>query len=521
MAFGPADDSTVRARCEGAVIRQVDVQCLDIFDPVPVGRFSGIYSGMNKLHIRTRSSTVRSLVLVEPGQVWNSDRILETERLLRQVEYLEPAVIRSRLVNDSVDVQVVTHDQWTTQPELNLERGGGVTYGSVGFSERNLLGMGLGLSLAYRNEPTGHTRSAELSSRRLFGSQLEGQLKAASGTTGTSDAVALGEPFRSLDDPRSWSASWWRTNAEQLLFSSGSVVASFPFRFEQAMAERGFGHVFPDGQVRRYTLGMALYDRNYGPTVASPNVPVTFPGGEEELKMRWAFGRATFWTPHWIERRGIEMFDQVEDFDVGALVSLEGGMVMRMLGSTADEAIAKLRFETGTETRRFGFGYAHALMSTRIRGGPLETLAHIDSRWIQQPSQSVTLVVAALGESADRAPREVQYIIGGLNGLRAYPVQALAGTQVWRLNGETRWVAARDVLSLVSLGGAAFVDAARAWGPGSNGEPWHHDAGFGLRLSFPHAAMHQVARFDVAFPLSPTRDGRREAVFSFGSSQAF
>jgi hypothetical protein len=237
--------------------------------------------------------------------------------------------------------------------------------------------------------------------------------------------------------------------------------------------------------------------------------------------MRWAFGRATFWTPHWIERRGIEMFDQVEDFDVGALVSLEGGMVMRMLGSTADEAIAKLRFETGAETRRFGFGYAHALMSTRIRGGPLETLAHIDSRWIQQPSQSVTLVVAALGESADRAPREVQYIIGGLNGLRAYPVQALAGTQVWRLNGETRWVAARDVLSLVSLGGAAFVDAARAWGPGSNGEPWHHDAGFGLRLSFPHAAMHQVARFDVAFPLSPTRDGRREAVFSFGSSQAF
>jgi hypothetical protein len=92
---------------------------------------------------------------------------------------------------------------------------------------------------------------------------------------------------------------------------------------------------------------------------------------------------------------------------------------------------------------------------------------------------------------------------------------------VWRFNGEARWVAARNVWSLVSLGGAGFVDAARAWGFGGNREPWHHDAGFGLRLSFPHASLHQVARFDIAFPLSPSRDGKREAVFSFGSSQAF
>jgi hypothetical protein len=521
MAFGPASDSVVRARCEGAIVRQVDVQCLDIFDPVPVGQFSMVYRGMNKLHVRTRSSTVRALLLVEPGQPWSADRVVESQRLLRDLEYIEPAVIRSRLVDDSVDVLVVTHDQWTTQPELNLERGGGITYGSVGFSERNLLGMGLGLSLAYRNEPTGHTRSGQLSSRRLLGSHLEGQFKSSTGTTGTSHAVSLGQPFRALDDTRSWSGSWWRTNAEQLLFKSGAVVASFPFRFEQGQIERGFGHRFPEGLVRRFTIGMSLYDRNYGPTVAEPGLPITFPAGEEELKLRWVSGRVTFWTPHWIERRGIELFDPIEDFDVGSLVSMEGGMVMRMLGSTADEGIAKLRLDTGHETRHFGFGFAHGQVSTRIRGGPLETLGHLDARWIQQPSRSTTLVVAALGESAERAPREVQYIIGGLNGLRAYPVQALAGSQVWRFNGEARWVAARNVWSLVSLGGAGFVDAARAWGFGGNREPWHHDAGFGLRLSFPHASLHQVARFDIAFPLSPSRDGKREAVFSFGSSQAF
>jgi hemolysin activation/secretion protein len=130
-------------------------------------------------------------------------------------------------------------------------------------------------------------------------------------------------------------------------------------------------------------------------------------------------------------------------------------------------------------------------------------------------------VVAGHGEVAADAPREVQSVVGGLNGLRAYGVQALAGTQIWRFNGEARWVAARDMLDLASVGAATFVDAARAWGTGSDDSFWHHDVGVGLRLSFPHASLHQVARLDVAFPLSPTRDGRRSPVFSFGSSQAF
>ena len=110
-----------------------------------------------------------------PGQPWTADHIIESQRLLRDLEYIEPSVIGSRLVGDSVDVLVVTHDQWTTQPELNLERGGGRTFGSAGFTERNLLGLGLGVSLSFRNEPTGRTRTAVMNGRRLFGSQLEGQ----------------------------------------------------------------------------------------------------------------------------------------------------------------------------------------------------------------------------------------------------------------------------------------------------------------------------------------------------------
>ena len=520
-AYGPASDSVVRARCEGATIRRVDVHCLSIFDPVPESRFSPVYSGANRLHVRTRQATVRSQLLIAPGQVWTADRVLESQRLLRDLEYIEPEVIGSRLVGDSVDVLVVTHDQWTTQPELNVERGGGITYGSVGLTERNMLGLGLAVSLAFHSEPTGKSRSFALTGERLFGTQLEAQAKASTGTAGVSNSYYILDPFRSLDDTRSWTTSWSRADANQFLYENGLVYATFPFMQRMAQAEIAYGGRSTDGVVHRVAVGMALHDRHYGPTEFSPISTIDVASGEEELKLRWGSMRYTLWRPNYIERHGIELMDPVEDFDVGALVSLEGGLAMRALGSTADEGIGKARLEVGHETRRFGFGYVHSRFFTRLRRVPVETLAQVDARWVQQPGRDLALVVAAHGEVAADAPREVQSTVGGLNGLRAYGVQALAGTQVWRFNGEARWVAARDVFALASLGGAAFVDAARAWGTGSDGAPWHHDAGFGLRLSFPHASLHQVARFDIAYPLSPTRDGRRTPVFSFGSSQAF
>src|SRR5207247_10461140 len=117
------------------------------------------YRGANRLHVRTRQATVRSQLLIAPRQPWAADRIIESQRLLRDLEFIEPETILSRLVDDSVDVLVVTHDQWTTQPEVNLERGGGVQYGSAGFTERNLVGLGVAVSGTFRRGPTGPTRS--------------------------------------------------------------------------------------------------------------------------------------------------------------------------------------------------------------------------------------------------------------------------------------------------------------------------------------------------------------------------
>jgi hemolysin activation/secretion protein len=193
----------------------------------------------------------------------------------------------------------------------------------------------------------------------------------------------------------------------------------------------------------------------------------------------------------------------------------------RFLGSSADEGFGEVRAAGGVQAGERNFGLASFQLASRLLPSPREAVARFEARWNSQIVPRHTLALGVLGAAGARTARDYQVIVGGLNGLRAYPVHALAGTQVWRFNAESRWFLVSDYFQVVSLGAAAFYDAARAWGPGSFDLGWHHDVGFGLRLSLPHSALNRVTRFDVAFPVDPTRDGRREAVFSFGSSQAF
>jgi hypothetical protein len=65
-----------------------------------------------------------------------------------------------------------------------------------------------------------------------------------------------------------------------------------------------------------------------------------------------------------------------------------------------------------------------------------------------------------------------------------------------------------------------FLDAARVRAPGAGDSGLRRNVGLGLRLSLPRAALHRVARLDVAWSLGGARE-RSGPVLSFGSSQAF
>ena len=502
-------------------MRTVTITPGTIFEPLPGGRFASAYAIANRLHVTTREVTVRAAVLLEPGQPFSAALAHETERKLRGLEFLVPDSIEVTPVGDSVDVHVHTQDQWTTSPELNLEHGGGRTFGMFAFTERNLLGLGTTLSLSYREDPTGISRNLQIADGDVFGTHLHAGFLAGTGSSGKVNAASLSLPFYAEKAPTAFGGSWSRSVSEAVLFQEELEAARFARQLERAELFWGRGHQGSSGVVRRSLIVFESLDRRFGPTQLDPGAPLEFAGPTEELRLRRIEGEVRLWRPHFVERTGVEQFDRVEDFDLGPSGSIRLGVAPQFLGSSADEGHARARLEGGLDGGRLGFALGRGSFDTRLRSGLREALAQFEGRLVAQPLRDHTTVFAAMLAAGYRMPRDFQAEVGGLSGLRGYAVHALTGPQVWRLNAEHRWVARRNIGDLLSIGGATFWDAGRAWGPGSNAGPWHYDAGVGLRLSLPRSALNRVARFDVAWPISPTRDGHRSPVLSFGSSQAF
>jgi hypothetical protein len=507
------------AGLDGLPIRSVSLAIGDVFDTSTAGPLRPLYRIANTLHIRTRESTVRAQLLFAPGDPWSERRAREQERLMRALEFLEPHPIRAVRVGDSVDVRVATRDAWTTEPEFNLERGGGKLYGSVGLSESNLLGYGKAVGAFYREDPSGTTRAIGYDDPAVYDTHVRFRYAASNGTAGASDGLELWRPFYAEDTRYSWGVRWVRTGAVARLYQNASEVASFERDRDEVETWFGLGKR-TDGTVRRVTLSFYALDRMFGPSVLQPGAPPEFAGDEEQLKLRRVGLEGRLWRPHFVERRGVNRLDRIEDFDLGPSITLYGGYSPEALGSTQDEAYVQGRLALGTLTP-LGFGILRATASSRLQDGPLEFVRRAEARWVVQPDDHTSLVLAAYGVAGDDVARDFQEVIGGLNGLRAYTVHAVADKEVVRLNAEPRLMLRDDIGGIFSFGVAAFYDAARAWGPAADGTPWFNDAGFGIRLAPPSEALGPVFRFDLAWPLSERPGGGREPVFSFGSNQAF
>jgi hypothetical protein len=176
--------------------------------------------------------------------------------------------------------------------------------------------------------------------------------------------------------------------------------------------------------------------------------------------------------------------------------------------------------DAGT-ANRFGFGWVRSSVSSRLRRDFREVFTGVDARWMVPSHSRHVLVANANGIIGENTERDFEVVVGGLNGLRAYPIHQVAGRRMLRLNLEQRWLVARNVRDLFALGIVTFADAAKAGGPGSGGAGLYAAGGAGVRLSFPRWSPAQIVRVDLSWPISPTRDGQRIPVLTFGSSQAF
>lgn len=503
----------------GTPISAIEVRTRPIFDPAPGTLGAPLLRLANRLHARTRPFTVRSHLLFREGDPWDPDVVEETARNLRRLQFLTPEWIAPERRGDSLTVVVETRDLWSTLLDFNVERGGGQTYGAIAFTERNLLGLGKEFSAGYSEDPVGISRYLYLYDPAVGGGRARFRVGGATGSDGASNEFYAGMPFYALDAPYALGADGQRATTVARLFERGSEVARLDRRVETVKVEGGVG-VRQGDIVRRLTGSFLFYNRRLGASTVVPGAPADFAGGEDNLRIRRVSTTITVWRPDFIERSFVDEMGPIEDFDVGQTAVMELGVAPAFLGGTADEAYVRFGLDAGT-SQPFGFGRVRISTESRVRSELIEIVRRFDGRWVTPWQPRHALVLSALGIEGSRVPRDFQVVYGGLNGLRAYSVHALAGRRAWRFNAEDRWTLPQDIGGQLRTGAAAFYDGARAWGPGSGGSDWFHSVGVGVRFSLPRVAPSQILRLDVAWPIQPTRDGRRDPVVTFGSKQAF
>lgn len=514
---GPAADP---ATLEGRPIRRIEIDTRGVFGTDSASALDGFYRFAERLHIRTRPGTVRHLLLLREGRSWSARRAEESGRVLRSSGFLEPVLVEGRPAGDSVDVKVVTRDEWSTDPQFSLAGGGDRIYGTIGISEDNLLGLGKSFGFFYREDPAGISRGIRYDDPALLGTQVRLHYLASDGSAGAVDELGLEQPFFSQESRWRAGGAWRRVADRARLYQEGEEAAVFDRRLDDLRFWLGAGHG-TDGQVLRATALFVSRTRYFGPSETQPGAPPAFGGPADSLTLRGPGLELEWWRPRFVSRRGLEEVGRIKDYDLGPSLRLLAEGSLRSLGGTNDEALVRADASLGAAAGA-GFVLGEVGVRSRISSeGALETIGAGDLRWRAQSMRGHSFVAAVNGVASHRPARDFQVRIGGLNGLRAYPVWALTGTEAVRLNVEQRWWLKDDVAGVLSLGTVVFYDAARVWGPGAEDSPWHHGGGVGLRFGAPRAALGPTLRLDLAWPVSPTVDGRRDPALTFSTGQAF
>ncbi|OWK73312.1 hypothetical protein CBW16_11245 [Flavobacteriaceae bacterium JJC] len=138
----------------GKIIRNIEIETFDPFgykisdqskDPKWYDRLA------ERVHIDSKKSTISNYLLFKKGEEYNAQKIYESERVLRDMQFVNRVNISINELpssKDSIDVKVSVLDSWSLKPRLSFS---GSKFG-VGATEENLLGLGHELSVLYAND---------------------------------------------------------------------------------------------------------------------------------------------------------------------------------------------------------------------------------------------------------------------------------------------------------------------------------------------------------------------------------
>lgn len=531
-------------RCRDGRISEITIDNQSIFATGEMDddtSFQWAYRLANRLHIETRESFIREELLFREGDCYDPLLLAESERILRNYEFVAQAETAAEPLPDgSYRVRVETRDEWTTKASVEVAFENGLRFEGAELTEENLAGQGILTSLYYRERREQRDLGLVFQTPRIAGTRTNGSLSFGRTRVGTFFSQGLSYPF--VGEVGRASAQESYSRRENLFpysmgIDAGSSSVLLPYDQEAIEATAALRLGEP-GNLTVFGIGLLRESMSFPGFPADAEVAVDGdysnirPATEVEaaaldfqvrplsiFRLNFLAGQRNI---RFVQRRGLDALDGVQDVRLGTEVSLTVGRALGDVGSGSRIAPDDLY------TRAYLFGsWAPArwilTVNANVEGRvvfPEETpgtnrttmrdlLGELDlySYWQWGEATGTgrrTLFGRISGAGGWSVRRPFQLSLGGREGVRGYRERAFPGARRVIVTVEDRRFHAWPAPGLFDFGTTLLADVGRMWAgdvPFGRTSAWQASVGAGLRLGFP-TESRGVLRADVHLPVT-------------------
>lgn len=504
---------------EGKKIRHIEYNTKSVFDKDDPDENNSLYMFLNKLHVNTRPTVVRTQLLFREGDQFNQQKVEESERILRTRPYLSNAYILPKAIcADQVDMVVITQDSWALEPQVSVSKESQGTESGFAISDGNIMGTGTEFTIGYEQNNDRNLISYDISNPHIFNSQISTRIYYADTSDGRDTIVKVAHPFYSLETP--WATGFYTQDVTQELRIRHGDEEINRFRHQSMFNEVYFGMAtdVQDTYTQRWIVGMSNEEDNFFEMKETlQSVPQTRKTAYPWIEYQYLENRFGVF-------KNLNQIQRAEDVAIGQNLTLRFGYAGTQLDNPDDVA----RF-IGEYTNIIGLGDQHIL----------EAGLNVDGRHhskLEQANSTVLGLNVAYNYFADEKNRwymSFQYevgqdlaqyeelTVGDITGLRGYPSDYQRGDERYVFTVERRYFSDIHIFNILRVGAVAFFDVGKAWGLEQYGaSPTLADVGFGLRFSSTKVRIGNVVHVDVATPLT-AREGLSEYQLTIGAQKKF
>jgi hypothetical protein len=501
-AVSSCEFSAAELEARGARIGAVQINAMNIFDLDDPKDDKALFRLMNNLHVRTKDRVIKQQLLFDAGEPYVRQRVEESERILRSVDYLYDAqIVITSCDAETVNLGVTTRDVWTLQPGISVSRSGGESRVGLDLQDDNFLGRGGSIRYLRRTDEERTSTEVGYRDSNLAGRWIALDTTIADNSDGHIFGLGLERPFYSLDTRWAVGGRVLDERRDDDVFSLGDKIGKFRRDIRHFDTYGGWSDGLDGGWAKRWLGGIVFDDQVFAnaddslePELVPEDRRLVYPYVEYQL-IEDRFRRA----------ENLDQIERTEDVALGARFRFRLGWLAQPLGADRGGVVYSARASRGygDPTRMLWDFSAHA--NGRVESGELRNaIVGGSARWYLRQSARRLLFAALHGDVAERLDLDNPLEIGGDQGLRGYPLRYQRGDARAQFTVEQRYFTDYYLWRLLRVGGAIFFDAGRVWGDnpyGGENLGLLKDVGFGLRLASTRSSIGRMLHLDFAFPL--------------------